>query len=269
MKWSKEQIIEAIDAHHWDYEESFRVPGFSKIDEPYLLAWRVEGSNSPYTNRVMKSKFSNENADAQIDRVLKFYGDKPHSWWIGPSAEPADLQERLTKRGLQAVDVYIGLALPVEDWSGIRPNPNYQVIEVATEEDVWKHVQISAQMWDMDERSQQAAFRERMSYLELPDRRGGYVVALRDGVAVGNGAYRFSHDGKTMYLTGSAVLPELRGQGIYHLLLDHRFRLAAERDTELVTVQARVGTSEPILRKLGFAEYGTYVFMKALPEKHE
>jgi hypothetical protein len=110
MSWSKEEINEAIEAHHWDYEASFVVPGFSKIDEPHLLAWKVESSNSPYTNRVMRSQFAESAAEREIDRVLDFYGAKSHAWWIGPSAQPHDLQERLTLRGLQAVDAYIGLA---------------------------------------------------------------------------------------------------------------------------------------------------------------
>lgn len=262
MSWTTQQIINAIEAHHWDYEPTFQIPGFTELRDPHLLAWKVATSNNPYTNRVMRADFSDQDAEGEIDRVLNFYGDKKHSWWLGPTSRPTNLQERLEKRGLQPADEYIGLALPIANWQGIDPNPDYDTLEVTTDEHIWHHVHLSAKVWDMDERSQQSAFRERQIYLNLPDRRGGYVVVLKDGLPVGNGSYRFSHDGKTLYLTGSAVLPEYRGHGIYHLLLDHRFRLAASRNAEYATTQARVGTSEPILRKLGFEEYGKYVFMK-------
>jgi len=115
---------------------------------------------------------------------------------------------------------------------------------------------VNAVVWNMDSASVEAAVRERKSYVSFPGRRGGYILARnREGNAVGNGTFRISSDGRSMYLVGSAVLPEYRNQGVYHALLQYRFNRAKEARCELLTVQARVGTSEPILRRLGFQEY--------------
>lgn len=64
-----------------------------------------------------------------------------------------------------------------------------------------------------------------------------------------------------MYLIGSAVLPEYRNRGVYHALLQYRFNRDRKAGCELLTVQARVGTSEPILRRLGFQEYCRFAML--------
>ena len=263
MNWTREQIQLAIEAKQWDYEPTLVVPGHTQLTLPNLLAMQNEFSTSILTNKIVHADFSGSaDIEREIDAVFDFFGDKPFSWWIGPLSKPADLDQRLEQRGFVLHDRYIGLAYELARWQDTAAaNPRVKTIAVATDEDIWKHVEISAQVWGMDERSRQSAFQERKKYLQLPDRRGGYLVAELDGRAVGNGAYRLSTDGAVMYLVGSATLPEARGQGVYHELLRHRFRFAREQGVQWITIQAREGTSEPILRKIGFHEYSVYKMM--------
>lgn len=266
--WTPEQILDAIEAHQWDYEASYQVPGISQMHTDTLILRRSEHSTSLFANKVMRSLFSGSEEDVEqgIEGVLNHYGEKAFSWWIGPWDRPQDLKKRLEARGFRLEDRYIGLAYflkqPSEEELGaakMRPFPAvYTRVDVATEADVRAHVEVSAEVWGLDEKSQAAGVRERLAYLDLPDRRGGYVVILDGEKPIANGGYRISADGRVLYLTGSAVLPEYRKQGIYHELLRFRFELARARGVEVATVQARVGTSEPILRALGFVEYGEY-----------
>ncbi len=62
-----------------------------------------------------------------------------------------------------------------------------------------------------------------------------------------------------MYLIGGAVLPEYQGQGVYCAQLQRRIEFAEQHGCDLLTTQARVGTSEPILRRFGFQAYARFL----------
>lgn len=120
------------------------------------------------------------------------------------------------------------------------------------------HVEVAAKIWGYDDEAIQAAVTERASYLQFSDRRGGYTIALDNNKPVGYSNYRYSKDGKVLYLNGAGVLLENREKGIYRSLLADRLIEARKRGCELAVTQARLETSEPILRKSGFREYATY-----------
>jgi GNAT superfamily N-acetyltransferase len=76
---------------------------------------------------------------------------------------------------------------------------------------------------------------------------------------VGYAHYRFNYNRTAMYLTGSGVLASYRKKGIYRQLVTMRLQKAKEIGAAVVTTQARVGHSAPILEKLGFNIYETYI----------
>jgi GNAT superfamily N-acetyltransferase len=170
----------------------------------------------------------------------------------------------LKSLGFTLEDVYIGLAAQTDQANSNRLSQWY-VEEARTESELRDHVSVSASVWGMDSASVEAAVRERLFFSSVSEGRGGYIVARdNEGYPIGNGTYRISSDGKAMYLMGSAVLSEYRNQGVYHALLHYRFEKAKKAGCELLTVQARVGTSEPILRRLGFQEYCRFeMFLKS------
>ncbi|QQE77854.1 GNAT family N-acetyltransferase [Alicyclobacillus sp. SO9] len=254
-----DDIVLAIEAEQYDFEPTLRIPGLHEIRNDELILRISDRSSSVFANKVVRSVFSST-VDDQINEVIDLYKSKgkSFSWWIGPKTQPHDLSTRLQSLGFTREDVYIGLAASVNDASFPQPL-QWTVEECISESQLRDHVSVNAIVWGMDSASVEAAVRERKSYVSLPGRRGGYILARnREGKAVGNGTFRISSDGRTMYLIGSAVLPECRNQGVYHALLRYRFTKAREAGCELFTVQARAGTSEPILRRLGFQEYCTF-----------
>jgi hypothetical protein len=84
---------------------------------------------------------------------------------------------------------------------------------------------------------------------------GGAVVAYLDGEPVGTGGITVA--GPDARLWGGGVLPAARGRGAYRAMLDARLAYGAEQGCELAIVKGRVETSAPILRRAGFAAYGT------------
>lgn len=251
-----DDIILAIEAEQYDFEQTLRIPGLHEIRNDELILRISDGSSSIFANKVVRSVFSS-NVDEQINEIIDLYKSKgkSFSWWIGPKSQPHDLSNRLQSLGFTGEDVYIGLATSMNEAS-FPELPKWAVEECLSESQLRGHVSVNAVVWGMDSASVEAAVMERMSYVSLPGRRGGYILARsHEGRAVGNGTFRISSDGRTMYLIGSAVLPEYRNRGVYHALLRYRFSKAREVGCELLTVQARIGTSEPILRRLGFQEY--------------
>jgi GNAT superfamily N-acetyltransferase len=80
------------------------------------------------------------------------------------------------------------------------------------------------------------------------------LVAYRDGAAVGAGGYSVAGD--VLRLWGGAVVPEVRGTGVYRAVLDHRLRAGRALGCRVALVKGRVDTSAPVLRRAGFASYG-------------
>lgn len=265
---NNQDIILAIEAELYDYEPSLSIPGLKEIRTDELILRISERSASIFTNKVVRTNFMND-IEQKINNVIELYqsNKKPFSWWLGPNSKPDDLDTRLQTLGFTLEDTYIGLALSVDQASACMDYCTEWIVEEATTEtQVQDHVYVSGLVWGMDSSSIESAERERLSYLSLPNRRGGYLVARDKQLRpVGNATYRISSDGRTMYLVGSAVLPEYRYQGVYRSLLKHRFSIAKSLGCDQLTVQARVGTSEPILRRIGFVEYCKFKVLSMTP----
>ncbi|TLS38748.1 GNAT family N-acetyltransferase [Pseudalkalibacillus caeni] len=257
---TKEEILSHIEAHHWDHEAELIPPYIDFVNNEKVIMIKNPYSSSINANKVVKFD-AEQRTDQEIDHVLAFFGESPFSWWVGPSSKPADLVERLEKKGFKMIDRYIGLAYPIDRWIEKHRDSPFEFKEALSEKDVQHHVNVSAEVWGYDSASAKTAFEQRCEYIEAPFRRGGFMVALDNGKGIAHSNYRYSEDGTVLYLNGSAVLPSYRNKGIYSQLVFQRLNEAKVRGCKLVTCQAREGTSEPILRKIGFNEYGVYIQM--------
>ncbi|WP_347548913.1 GNAT family N-acetyltransferase [Pseudalkalibacillus hwajinpoensis] len=171
----------------------------------------------------------------------------------------------LTHHGMKHFDTYSGLA-KILDYE-YEPVSAYTFREVSTVEDVMAHVQVATEIWNYNETARKAAFQERMNYIKFSDRRGGYMIALDGDKSIGYSNYRYSADGRVLYLNGAGVLPTYQGKGIYRGMVAKRLVEAKKRGCKVAVMQARKGTSEPIVKKLGFSEYA--VFKQYIYDKGE
>ncbi len=71
-------------------------------DTPEIL-WSITKIPFPIFNSVLRPSLPDGRVDAVIDSILAEYNARkvPMMWWVGPSAQPADLGTILLKRGLQ------------------------------------------------------------------------------------------------------------------------------------------------------------------------
>jgi GNAT superfamily N-acetyltransferase len=239
------------EAHLYDYEPEWRPAGLVEIDRPDVLAWKREG-RPPGQNRVAYTKWRGEDAEARIDEMLAFFGDTPFTWHVGPSSSPGDLEQRLLRRGLvvQVRPRMMTIGLPLRgDWG---TGSEIRIVEVADAETA----RVGLQLAHHEGAELARDLDERMAYLAVPSRRGGFLVAFIGRTPVANASYRYSADGRCLYLTGAETVDAFRGRAIYKSLVAYRAARAVERGCTVASILANRDTSAPILARHGFTDHG-------------
>jgi GNAT superfamily N-acetyltransferase len=247
---SEHELARYCEAALYDYEPEWRPSENIELERPDVLAWKRPGWPVGYS-RVPYAKWTTGEADARIDEVLAFFGDTPFNWYVGPSSTPSDLEARLLRKGLvlQERPRLMTAALPLQDeWR----DADVRIVDVKDR----AMARISLELAHHSGAELERSLDERMAYLALPGLRSGYLVAFSDDTPVANAGYRFSSDGRCLYLTGAETAESQRGRGIYQSLITYRARMAQERGCEIVSILANRNTSAPILARHHFRDHG-------------
>jgi hypothetical protein len=163
-------------------------------------------------------------------------------WSVGPDSTPADLGDRLVRRGLVRSEV-AGLA---RETAGVAPVPGVAVERVDART-VGEFTDVMARGWSIDPAplapANEIAVRD-------PASRHRLYLARIDGEAIG--AAKAIWFERSIYLQGGVVLASHHGRGAYRALVAARLAEAAGAGIPLATSHARLETSEPILVGMGF-----------------
>ena len=242
---------EYCEAMLYDYEPEWRPDGLVEIDRPDVLAWK-RPDRPPGQSRVAYARWTAHDVETKIEELLEFFGETPFNWHVGPSSTPSDLEARLTRRGLAitARPRMMTIDLPLErDWP---VNADVRVVEVEDAD----AARVGLRLAHHEGAELERDLKERMAYLALPGRRGGFLVAYIGEAPVANASYRYSRDGRCIYLTGAETVETLRGRGVYKTLVAYRAARAAARGCLMAAILANSDTSAPILARRGFADHG-------------
>lgn len=181
--------------------------------------------------------------------------DKEPVWWLGPSARPADLHERLQALGLgepQDRAPLVHALVLTEEPAGVPEDVGVRRVETYEEFSAAREVQ-----WDAFETpaSRRATNRARLrkdfeesQRLEVPV---GFLATL-DGRPAATALAVPSDRG--VFLIGGATAEWARGRGLYRALVRARWEYAVARGTPALVTHAVPDTSYPILRRLGFED---------------
>jgi GNAT superfamily N-acetyltransferase len=217
-----------------------RLPDLQVIERPGWLQIVTPSIKTGGLNEVIFSLLDERSADAAIDAAIATYRDLglKFRWNAGPGSGPADLCERLERRGL-APSWGRGMARST-DGGG----PLGEVVEVdASTVDHYTHVMAAG--WNADGAALLAQHRH-----VLAEGRQCLFVEYCDGVPAAAASYvPFA---RSAFLMGGVVLADYRGRGLYRALVQARLAHARARGIPLATSHAREATSAPILEKLGF-----------------
>ena len=217
-----------------------RLPDLQVIERPGWLQIVTPSIKAGGLNEVIYSLLDERSADATIDAAIATYRDLglKFRWNAGPGSGPADLCERLERRGL-APSWGRGMARTTDDGG-----PFGEVVEVdARTVDHYTHVMAAG--WNADG----AALRAQHRHV-LAEGRHCLFVGYCDGVPAAAASYvPFA---RSAFLMGGVVLTDYRGRGLYRALVQARLAHARARGITLATSHAREATSAPILEKIGF-----------------
>lgn len=201
------------EAIMWDYEAAWLPPGMEVVDRPDLLMWRrTQGpfAQERWANRISYVRATPDRAEGIIDEALSFFGDGPFTWVVGPSTRPADLGNRLRRRGLvdEGDADLLTADLPLR---GLRKAPDVKIVEVDSAELARTGLRLAHP--GATDAELEAMTDDRLANIGRPGRRGGYLVAFLEGEPVANASYRYSADGRAVYLSGEETVERFRAEG--------------------------------------------------------
>jgi len=183
--------------------------------------------------------------------------DKDVVWWVGPSARPVDLAERLHALGLsEPRDRVAWLRALVLTQEPASPT-DIEVSRIETLEQFDASRELQWEAFDTpEERREKNRPRLREDFeesqrLEIPV---GFLATL-DGRPAGTAMAIPSDRG--VFLIGGSTAQWARGRGVYRALVRARWDYALARGTPALATHADPATSYPILRRLGFDEVCT------------
>ncbi len=217
-----------------------RLPDLQVIERPGWLQIVTPSIKTGSLNEVIYSLLDEQGADAMIDAAVATYRDLglKFRWNAGPGSGPADLSERLERRGL-APSWGRGMARSTDD-----RGPLGSVVEVDdTTVDDYTHVMAAG--WNAD-----AAVLLALHRHVLAEGRQCLFLGYCDGVPAAAASYVPFE--RSAFLMGGVVLANYRGRGLYRALVQARLAHARARGIALATSHAREATSAPILEKIGF-----------------
>jgi GNAT superfamily N-acetyltransferase len=189
-----------------------------------------------------------DDVDAAIAKARELVpAEKKPIWWIGPSAEPADLYEQLRARGFRTPEDRADWLYAMASRTAPPESPGVDVRLVETFDEFLTATQVG---WDAFGISEERRERERPHLQTLFAGRLPTFLAYLDGEAVGVGRSVYSDRG--VFLIGGAVLEHARGRGVYRALVRARWDDAVARGTPGMIVEALPDTSFPILQRIGF-----------------
>jgi len=194
---------------------------------------------------VMFSRLSPEEADDVIEAQISHFREIDFEWKVYDFDTPADLGVRLESRGFKAEASEAFMLYRIRGDSQQPSAAGITIRRVTTLEGVRDVLSVQEVVWNRT-----------FSWLEqsLVDslHRSAIYCAYVDDQPVGSGWMELPPPGGDFAeLHGGAVLPKLRGNGIYSALFDVRVAEARRCDVKYFAVDA-APMSRPILLKKGF-----------------
>ena len=195
--------------------------------------------------------------DALIARQVEYFRQRGMSveWKLNAHDEPADLADRLVAAGFVPEDRETVLIGPVAPLAGAVPvlPEGVRLREVTSREDLERIAAMEEEVWRSD-RSHLVTGLEKE--IAADPQSITVVVAEADGEVVSAGWIRYVANTGFAGLWGGSTLERWRHRGIYRALVAYRARLADQRGTTLLQVDASEN-SRPILERLGFVPVTT------------
>ncbi|MEP6864681.1 MAG: GNAT family N-acetyltransferase [Deltaproteobacteria bacterium] len=221
-----------------------RLPDLRVIERAGWLQIVTPSIKTGGLNEVLYSLLDAHDADAVIDEAIAIYRDLGlgFRWNAAPGSGPADLGERLVRRGLEE-SWGRGMARSTE--VVVAPSGTDTAVVVVGPATLAHYTHVMAAGWSADPIALGPVHRHL-----LADERYHLFVAYSDGEPAAAASYLAFE--RSAFLMAGVVLPRYRSRGLYRALVAARLGHARSRGIELAATHAREASSAPILERLGF-----------------
>lgn len=248
--WTRDEVLAASHAWRWvpPGAEELLIEDVVVIDYP---SWARMGFYA-----MPEQVADPTEAIGAVCEAARNRGHAAAQWWVNPSTRPADLGATLVERGAVESEVTEILAYDLSQGLPDLPVPDdVHALVVADAQSLDATETVAAVVWGGEPSSGQRR-KDQLRSLGTPlDAQGGFrTVAYLDEVPFATAGCQVVDGVARLY--GGCVLPTLRGRGGYLATLGRRMAVASQNGAHLALVHARVATSGPILRRVGFQSYG-------------
>lgn len=258
--WTTEELIhEAIVAQR---RAMILMPDTELIDRPDWFQVLTPSLPDGVLNEIGFCALDDGEADEAIDKALARYRDLGlrFRWKVVPGSRPADLSQRLERRGLHRSE--LRCMARTTDPAGLGEEPSGVTVEEIDEAGVEVFSRVMAEGWNMD---QGRLVRLNRTLITHPKRHQRFFLARADGEPAATGGLVLLD--RSAYLIGGLVLRPFRGRGLYRALVAHRLELARDLGLNVVTTQSIASTSGPILERLGFETFCSFDSFTSHPRR--
>jgi Acetyltransferase (GNAT) family len=245
--------LTSLEALAEDIETLLPMPDSAErveLPDCVLVAWPWI---APPAAAVHRLRFAADAVERRISEIRAWFRERDRdrfTWWVGDSATPADLADRLRAAGAEpwADEPLIATMLTTEAPPAVE---GVEVVRVTTFEQFVLSHEIS---WEAADRPEElrARGRERLEARWQELRRREHEVtylALLDGRPVASGSMIYCPFAG--FLSGAATLADARGHGAFRALVRARWDEMERRGHPALVVGAG-GMSRPILERIGF-----------------
>jgi len=224
--------IEEALIGHWSHFG--RWPRGALVEEGGALRYETPIAQLPY-NGVIRTRIADD-PDSVIESVLTSFARREVSfvWWHHPTADPPDLGERLTARGLRLVEEAVGMSLDLanrprrpEEPTGVR----YQ--EVLDEELTRMYTALIFGYWEVPEPSHELVAEVNRYWVATRAPVARWVALDEAGDAIGKALLSLAGPPGVAAIYGMSVTPKARGRGVAsaltNIMLERAESLGCER----------------------------------------
>jgi GNAT superfamily N-acetyltransferase len=224
-----------------------------RVDEPDCVLLHQPGFSFPPAGAVFRLRFAPDDLEERADAIRAWFAAHEREefvWWVGTSATPGDVEDRLLAGGAKPSgdDPVIVSMVSAEEPPAVE---GIEVRRVETLEDFRVAREIAWLAADFTEQQlteARATIEQRWADRE---RLGGHALFLAsvDDEPVASGDMVLLPFGG--FLSGASTHPGYRGRGAFRALVRARWDEAVRRGTPALVVGAGK-MSRPILERIGF-----------------
>jgi GNAT superfamily N-acetyltransferase len=230
-----------------------------RLDRPWGVLRHAGRHGRDFCN-VARVRLDPHDVEAAVAEAREWFGglgQPEHAWWLGPSAQPGDLEARLRAAGLVPDPVQpTSTAMVLTSPPDVPDRPGLEVRALGSADELRSMLEIDAAVWGLTAEDRAHVFRDVDEHWERISSQPGRTTYLAwlDGEPAAYGSLVLLPEGAGALLGGS-TRPEARGRGLYQALVRARWEAAHEAGMKGLVVQAS-DMSRPVLQRLGFRPTG-------------